>query len=95
MKNSNAIIEECWFKGVHSDVGGTFKEGLGSASLTWMFDQSVKAGINQWYPEAVAEARSKVNCEETPSKNKFSLPKTFMTHLRTRKIKDGDNICCK
>jgi len=40
-------LEEMWFAGVHSDVGGTFEDdnGLSDISLEWMTAEAVAAGL--------------------------------------------------
>lgn len=33
-------MKQCWFPGVHSDVGGSYKDGdLANLTLTWMISQ--------------------------------------------------------
>ena len=93
--NTQTIIQECWFPGVHSDIGGTSKKGLGAATLNWMFEQVTKANAEQWNEKALVEAKNDVDCDEEPSKNKISLPISFLKKLRTRKIKEGDSKCCE
>jgi len=42
----NKAIEEAWFTGVHSDVGGGFKDNrLANISLLWVLDGARKRGI--------------------------------------------------
>ena len=41
-------IEQRWFPGVHSDVGGGYREdesGLSKIPLIWMIDEAEKAGL--------------------------------------------------
>lgn len=39
-------VEQVWFPGVHSDVGGGYKEtGLSDLALVWMLDRMVGAGL--------------------------------------------------
>jgi len=92
--NTKTTVQECWFPGVHSDVGGTLKRGLGAASLNWMFEQASNVNPDQWNKEALGEAEKNVDCDEEPSENKVSLPVWFCKSLRTRKIRKGDSICC-
>lgn len=92
--NNKTTIQECWFPGVHSDIGGTAKKGLGACALNWMYEQAIKAGTNQWNEEPVLEAKNNVDCNEEPSKNTISLPAGFLRNLRTRKIKNEDAKCC-
>jgi uncharacterized protein (DUF2235 family) len=93
--NTLTTVHECWFPGVHSDIGGTSKKGLGAATLNWMFEQATKANTKQWNKDALIEVKSDVDCKEEPSKNKISLPASFLRKLRTRKINEGDSLCCE
>jgi len=93
--NIQTIVQECWFPGVHSDIGGTSKKGLGAATLNWMFEQATKANTKQWNKEALIEAKNDVDCNVEPSKNKISLPASFLKNLRTRTINKGDSKCCE
>lgn len=93
--NTQTIVQECWFPGVHSDIGGTSKKGLGAATLNWMFEQVTKTNAEQWNKKALVEAKNDVDCDEEPSKNKISLPVSFLKKLRTRTIKEGDSKCCE
>ncbi len=94
-ENTQTIIQECWFPGVHSDVGGTSKKGLGAATLNWMYEHANKANTNQWDKDAMAEAKVNVDCNEAPSKIKISLPVSFLEKLRTRTVQENDSECCK
>jgi len=39
-------VEQAWFRGVHSDVGGGYADrGLADISLTWMKDKALYAGL--------------------------------------------------
>jgi hypothetical protein len=39
--NPNQILEQVWFAGVHSDVGGGYSEtGLSDIALQWMMDKA-------------------------------------------------------
>ncbi len=39
-------LEEVWFRGVHSDVGGGMSIGLSSISLTWMMQRAISSGMS-------------------------------------------------
>jgi uncharacterized protein (DUF2235 family) len=44
--NPGQMVEQCWFAGVHSDVGGGYKEhGLSDISLKWMMDRADHYGL--------------------------------------------------
>ena len=44
---STLVVEEVWFAGVHSDVGGTFEDDprLPQITLKWMVDGALDAGV--------------------------------------------------
>jgi uncharacterized protein (DUF2235 family) len=43
---ANQVVEQVWFPGVHSDIGGGYKEAdLSDGALTWMIDRATKAGL--------------------------------------------------
>lgn len=92
---TNTKINECWFPGVHSDIGGTSpKKGLGAAALSWMYQQAKIVNVTHWDSDSVTKAKNLMDCNETPSKNSYSLPRRFLTNLRTRNIQDGDCEYC-
>ncbi len=40
------VLRECWFRGVHSDIGGGNKNtGLSSITLDWMFAKARQSGL--------------------------------------------------
>ena len=57
-------IEQIWFAGVHSNVGGGYpKDGLAYVSLDWMFKEASKAGLD-FYQADVDRARDRANALE-------------------------------
>jgi uncharacterized protein (DUF2235 family) len=45
---SKADVEEVWFAGVHSDIGGSFPDtenGLGKITFKWLVDHAIKEGL--------------------------------------------------
>lgn len=47
--SGNQVLEQVWFAGVHSDVGGGFPEsesGLSDISLQWMLDKAESCGLS-------------------------------------------------
>ncbi len=43
---TNQTVEQVWFVGVHSDVGGSYSEaGLSDIALSWMAKKAVAAGV--------------------------------------------------
>lgn len=64
--NTNALIDEVWFSGAHSNIGGGYaNKGLSNIGLSWMISKAVEAGlptvnayIDHWYLEnSIAKAR--------------------------------------
>lgn len=68
-RGERPVLEEVWFSGVHSDVGGGFeRDNLSRISLKWVLDGALDAGIRlreKSYPEmckvTASDARSDVN----------------------------------
>ena len=45
-KGSGQTVEQVWFPGVHSDIGGGYQErGLSDGAFIWMMRHAVKAGL--------------------------------------------------
>lgn len=45
-KNADQVIEQVWFRGVHTDVGGGYPQrGLSDITLQWMLSQVVPLGL--------------------------------------------------
>ncbi len=66
---------ECWFRGVHSDVGGGNRNtGLSSVALDWMFARARQAGM-KLDPEIVKKNRARTKPEATITKGKGSIGK--------------------
>ena len=54
-------IEQVWFAGVHSNVGGGYpKEGLSNVALYWMFLQAKEAGL-RFLPYCIHAAHDQAN----------------------------------
>ena len=46
VEDVNQYIRQVWFAGVHSDVGGSYKEsGLSDVALKWLIDEALKHGL--------------------------------------------------
>ena len=58
--NKGQIVEQVWFAGVHSDVGGAPDEELGNPSFDWMKDRASSAGL--------ALGETPVSSSECPNK---------------------------
>jgi uncharacterized protein (DUF2235 family) len=40
------VLEQCWFRGVHSNIGGGYPdEGLSDITLQWMIENARRAGL--------------------------------------------------
>lgn len=45
-RNDDSCVEQCWFSGVHSDIGGGYKETeLSDITLEWMINNAVNEGL--------------------------------------------------
>ncbi|CBL45042.1 Hypothetical protein HDN1F_14590 [gamma proteobacterium HdN1] len=41
------LVEQCWFAGAHSDIGGGYaRSGLSDVTLKWMVDNAVRQGLD-------------------------------------------------
>src|SRR6185369_2581666 len=50
-------VKQVWFPGVHSDVGGGYREtGLSDGALQWMIDESASCGL-AFIPQMVAQIK--------------------------------------
>jgi len=46
LKNTDQTIEQVWFRGVHTDVGGGYRQrGLSDVTLRWMLDRVLPLGL--------------------------------------------------
>lgn len=67
------VLHECWFRGVHSDVGGgNGNTGLSSISLDWMFSHARHCGI-KLDPAVVMKNRARMKPEATITRGKGSV----------------------
>lgn len=56
-QDSRLVREEVWFAGVHSDVGGSYKErGLSDIALKWMAGKAVALGLRV-YDDVLSEVK--------------------------------------
>lgn len=68
-----SVLLECWFRGVHSDVGGGNKNtGLSSIALDWMFANARRVGI-ELDQEVIRKNRARMKPEAPISKGKESV----------------------
>jgi uncharacterized protein (DUF2235 family) len=73
MNASEKRLREVWFRGVHSDVGGSSSIGLSSIALSWMFSQAMKENISIGGAK-VLQAQALRNPEAPISRNLDLLP---------------------
>ncbi len=83
-------LTEVWFRGVHSDVGGSGakeepKRGLASIALHWMIVNAKAAGLN--FDEAFVGANERAMVTTAKMLDNFD---PLETHFR--KLRDGDLI---
>jgi uncharacterized protein (DUF2235 family) len=77
-------IEERWFRGVHSDVGGgNGNVLLGNISLTWMLEQAHATGL-PIAMDKVAELKTSADAKVSPS--------DFQGRWQDRAVKKGDRF---
>ena len=67
-------IEQVWFSGVHSDVGGGYQEtGLSDNTLLWMIQKSAHIGLE--FDDQYLENKSLVHANQlAPIHDSYSLP---------------------
>ena len=68
-----ARLREVWFRGVHSDVGGSASIGLSSIALSWMFSRAARTNL-PIDGERVRQAQALRNPEAPISQNFDILP---------------------
>ena len=68
--NAEARLHECWFRGVHSDIGGGNKNtALSSITLDWMIANAKRAGL-KFDPAVVKKNRARMNPKATITKGR-------------------------
>ncbi len=88
-KQKHQNIEQVWFSGVHSDIGGSYKEcGLSDIAFIWMMDSAIKCGlkakedykkdINQNYKDKIHNSRK--SFWKLWSKTQREIPKNALIH---------------
>ena len=91
-KNYDTTINEVWFDGTHSDIGGVLNKSIGASVLSWMFSQAIEAGVCQWSESDVARYHSLKDVSFSPTKNRLSAPRWLFNRFRTRKVQSGDSV---
>ena len=86
--NQEARVHQTWFAGVHSDVGGGYREcGLSDIALMWMIDNAYEHGLN-FKASEVKKCKPDPQCEMHDSYD--GIWKNFGT--KTRNITASDSI---
>ena len=81
-------IEQVWFPGVHSDVGGSYREaGLSNIALHWMAKEACSCGLL-----IDKTALSKFECNYDDKLHNPLLPLWWLLGWRKRKIPDGSSV---
>jgi uncharacterized protein (DUF2235 family) len=71
--NHDVGLHECWFRGVHSDIGGGNRNtSLSSITLDWMFANARRAGI-KLDQAVIKKNRARMRPKATISKGKDSV----------------------
>jgi uncharacterized protein (DUF2235 family) len=85
-------LEEVWFAGVHSDVGGMFEHGarLSDIPLKWIAEEAVHAGLLV-RPRAYAKAQDVTNTEAAGTIHKMN-PLWVLLGTRRRKVPAGAHV---
>ncbi len=86
--DANRIIKQVWFAGVHSDVGGSYKEdGLSNITLKWMVSEARRHGL------LVSEKEvKKIKPNPEDKLHNSLLPIWWILGWKIRMIKDGSLI---
>jgi uncharacterized protein (DUF2235 family) len=69
-------LEEVWFRGVHSDIGGGENVGLTSIALSWMLEKALECEVPV-QPESVAEYKQLWKTDAAIGKNLDLKPDPF------------------
>ena len=94
-KAAGAILEQVWFAGVHSNVGGGYpKEGLATVSLYWMMDKAqgktVPGGDLRFVPDADQTAHDQANAHSTLYDSRAGLASYYRYQVRDlESLSDG------
>ncbi len=84
---AECALHECWFRGVHSDVGGGNKNpGLSSIALDWMFANAKRRGLPIDFA-VIKENRARMKPEAA-----ISVHKKELFRSRTRIIRASDAV---
>ena len=73
--SEEGVLQECWFRGVHSDIGGGNKNtALSSIALDWMIANAKRTGL-KFDHAMVKKNRARMNPEATITKGRNSAGK--------------------
>lgn len=83
---SDQKIEQVWFPGVHTDIGGGYTErGLSNMSLNWMIKKAAAQGL-RFYPQYPAVFSE--NPDEKINNSRRGLGKLYAKKLRSLKASE-------
>jgi uncharacterized protein (DUF2235 family) len=83
---ANQKMEQVWFMGMHTDVGGGYEEhGLSDIALEWMVQKAVKHGLNIYNKPNRPKPICKPNADGTMHDARDKRWKKFAFKKRTRK----------
>lgn len=86
----NQTVEQVWFPGVHSDVGGGYDQrGLANCSLLWMLENAESQGL-----KVNLDAKQAIEKAATPTgkKNKSYTWKWWLLGKHVRQIPKGAKV---
>ena len=85
--DDEGVLRECWFRGVHSDIGGGNKNaGLSSITLDWMFAKAKQTGLKLDHA-AVKKNRARMKPKAPISKHKEAVGRN-----RFRVVRPADPV---
>lgn len=83
-------IQQVWFKGVHSDIGGSYTDaGLSDITLNWMLEGATKNGLIA-DPDKIADL--KLNPSPTGKIHNSLSPWWWILGWKTREIPKESHI---
>ncbi|MFQ5350036.1 MAG: phospholipase effector Tle1 domain-containing protein [Thermoanaerobaculia bacterium] len=80
--SDEGVLHECWFRGVHSDIGGGNKNsGLSSITLDWMFGNARRCGL-KLDQAVIKKNRARIKPKAPISKHKESVGREKLRVVR-------------
>ncbi|KAJ8475343.1 hypothetical protein ONZ45_g15643 [Pleurotus djamor] len=81
--SSDATLQQCWFPGVHSDIGGSYERGyldISDLALAWMIDRCSptlafdRKALSVWIKEPSSEFKDGELDQRVPLRNRNNEP---------------------